>query len=744
MPEPLAHSPNLLGLPHPLRDHLLAVAALAAEFAAGFDSAEYARCAGLLHDLGKNAEAFQECLRRTEDAHIEVSRTGYGDHASAGAIHALEVFGDRLGLPLAFVVAGHHGGLDDRPCLKARLDDPGKKQRLAVARKNPDAYFPELATPSLTAFLLSVKGREFYHRYELWVRMLFSCLVDADFLDTEAHFDRHKAVSRGHYPSLADLKGCYDAHMAGLAATAGTVNDVRRRVLADCRQAGANSPQGVFTLTAPTGCGKTLAAMGFALEHAVARGLDRVIVVIPFTSIIDQNAAVYREVFGPENVIDHHASLDPKKETARNRVACENWDAPVVVTTSVQFVESLFANKPSRCRKLHNIVNSVVVFDEVQTLPIGHLAPILGVLKELVDNYKVSLVLSTATQPALKRRPSLPDGFANAIEIVSHVEEVFASLRRVNVSWPPTLATPTTWPDLAAELLRHDEVLCVVHRREDARQLAELVPESIHLSALMCPAHRLVVIKEVKKRLEANRRRRERSEPIEPVRLISTQLIEAGVDVDFPEVYRAAGGLDSIAQAAGRCNREGRLQGRLGQVRVFVAPTPPPRGVSQTGLEVTAIMREAKPDLDPLDPGVFEEFFRRLYGPNQRDKDGIQALRQELMFKAVGDKFTLIEDDGNEPVVVPYCNPEVSADAEARLEELRRYGPGRDRSRALQPFIVNLFPRQIQILEAAGAIEEVGDSVRAIKIPSFRHLYNLRFGLALTEPVLPDPSTLTF
>ena len=264
-------------------------------------------------------------------------------------------------------------------------------------------------------------------------------------------FDGTKGGARGGYPKLAELLQKFNAHVAKLGGT-GEVNEVRRRVMADCRRMGRQCERGVFTLTGPTGCGKTLAGMGFALEHAVAHGMDRVIVVIPYTSIIDQNAKVYRDVFGKENVIDHHASLDPKTETGRNRIACENWDAPVIVTTSVQFIESLFANRTSRCRKLHHVVNSVVIFDEVQTLPIGHLIPILDVLKQLTANYRVSLVLSTATQPALKHRPSLPRGFQNVTEIVSDMKETFETLRRVKVHWPTDLKTPVEWPSLAADV----------------------------------------------------------------------------------------------------------------------------------------------------------------------------------------------------------------------------------------------------------------------------------------------------
>ena len=740
---PLAHSKNGFGFTHLLQKHSEAVAKLAEDFAALFDSSGFARCAGLWHDLGKNADDFQKRLAAVDDAHIE-GAPGRVDHSTAGALHALEKLGNGLGRSLAFVIAGHHAGLDDQSALfDGRLKKPESLARLRAAHANPAAFLPVVPKPNIPSFLRGMKGDASGKlQFEFWVRMLFSCLVDADFLDTEQHFDPNKPTLRGGFAAPMKLLSCLNAYMQGLGGD-GAVNEVRRRVLADCRRMGRLCKRGVFMLTAPTGCGKTLAGMGFALEHAVARGMDRIIVVIPYTSIIDQNAKAYRDVFGQENVIDHHASLDPKTETGRNRIACENWDAPVIVTTSVQFIESLFANRTSRCRKLHNIANSVVIFDEVQTLPSGHLIPILDLLKQLVANYKVSLVLSTATQPALKHRDSLRCGFENVTEIVSDVKQVFESLRRVNVNWPADLTKPVEWPKLAATLQRYDEVLCVVHRRNDARELANLLaadPESSggleHLSALMCPNHRLKVIDEVKAKLAANRERRSRGEAIEPIRLISTQLIEAGVDLDFPVVYRAAGGLDAVAQAAGRCNREGKLNG-LGEVHIFVAPTEPPPGTPRLGLAVTRKMVAVEPALDPLDPYRFDRFFQELYFlQSSLDEKKIQALREDWKFKSVAEAFEMIDSEGGEAVVVPY------GDALARLDELRCYGPNRDRLRALQPFVVNLYKQQLTTLENAGAIEVVADTVRAIRAPAYSHLYTERFGLLLEGPIQSDPTSL--
>jgi CRISPR-associated endonuclease/helicase Cas3 len=744
---PLAHSANHTGVTHDLEQHLLATAGLAHGFGTAFCSADFARCAGLWHDLGKNASEFQARIGASPDAHVEEAPgSGRVDHSSAGALYARQELPADLASPLAFVIAGHHAGLKDATDVDTRLGEAASAGRLREALKNPARAVPVGPRPVLPPFLSASPGvriEDLRRRYELWVRMLFSCLVDADFLDTESHFDTRRAEQRGRYPELSELKERFDRYMAEKVSKAGgsAVNGVRRRVLDSCRAKGRGCPQGVFTLTAPTGCGKTLAAMAFALEHAAARGLRRVIVILPYTSIIDQNAKVYREAFGGEGVLEHHASIDlddPTRENTRTRLARENWDAPVVVTTSVQFLESLLANKPSRCRKLHNVARSVVIFDEVQTLPLPHLLPVVDVLKELVRAYGVTLVLSTATQPALKQRTDssgrVSPGFEGMTELVDGVAETFSELRRVQLTWPADLRRAVSWEELAREAGREEEVLVIVHRRPDARELAGLIPGCVYLSALMCPAHRLKVIEEIRHSLEANRARRARGEPAMPVRVVATQLVEAGVDIDFPVVYRALGGLDAIAQAAGRCNREGRLE--KGQVRVFVAPTDPPRGTPFSGKQVAETMLAGKPDLDPLEPGVFDEYFRRLYSGRLLDEQGIQSLRQALKFASVAKAFNLIEDDGSDPVVVPYGS------AEGRLAELRDYGPSRERLRALQPFVVTLYPGQVEQLQRIGALETVHGIILAVQTPHYRHLYDERFGLDLTRPLAADPATL--
>jgi len=721
---------------HDLSDHLTGTARRAREAARDFDSASWAELAGLWHDLGKYSKAFQDMIRSASgiDAHIETQPKRV-DHSTAGALLAIREFG-KIGFPLAFVIAGHHSGLADKTDLDVRLRAKHGLLDKALAMGVPNEVLTkrELSPPS---FLKTATGRDAEEKaqsQEFWVRMLYSALVDADFLDTEEFHDISEGSRRGQGRSIGEtllhLKDKFDKYMGRkLDQSEDTVvNRMRAQVLTSCLEK-AFAPPGVFSLTAPTGAGKTLAAMGFALSHAVYHGLRRVIVVIPYTSIIEQNAGQYREVFGAANIVEHHANLDPEKEDYRNRLACENWDAPIIVTTSVQFMESLLANRSSRCRKLHNIVRSVVIFDEVQALPIGHLIPILDLLKELVRNYRVSIVLSTATQPALGQRPSglggrFP-GFERIEEIVPELSKTFEILRRVDVKWPDRLDQPTVWDELAREILLHERVLVIVHKRDDARTLARLLPEgTFHLSALMCAAHRSEVLDNIRDALKRSG----------SVRVVSTQLVEAGVDLDFPVVYRAFAGFDSIAQAAGRCNREGTLPER-GLTRVFVAPTRPPQGTPRVAAQIAEGMLAEQPGLDPLRADVFERYFRQLYFMRNCDAQGIQADRCALKFKTVAGKFQMIEDDGSEPVVVPY------GDATGRLGLLRSFGPSRDRLRAIQPFVVSLYPPQVQALERAGALETIWDTVKAL-VPTHAYLYDAAFGLVLEGPLAANPADL--
>lgn len=711
---------------HPLATHLQAVSELAVQFSAAFESGEWGRLAGLWHDLGKYRAEFQRRLTGDPDR---------VDHAVVGALLA-QAKDRQAGLPLAFVIAGHHGGLANlrssevtppTPLVERLRADPNLLRSLAsiIPETVKTLLLPPLPGRFVACKALSDRERDQQFRsLEFWIRFLFSSLVDADRLDAEAfEHPNRRAATTGGFASVAALQQRLDQHIdeKSRRAERTAVNRIRADVLEYCRQAAELAP-GVFSLTVPTGGGKTLSAMSFAMRHADRHGLSRVIAVIPYTSIIEQNAAVYRDALGVDNVIEHHSNLDPEEESERNRLASENWDAPVVVTTGVQFFESLYSNRPSACRKLHNIARSVILLDEAQTLPSRFLNPILEGLQELVVNYGCTVVLSTATQPALARRESLPDGLPNVREIAPDPTALGRSLRRVEISWPSPDEPPVTWPELAAELVKHQQVLAVVHRREDARNLASLLPQDglFHLSALMCSMHRSSVLAKVRLALKEGR----------TCRLVSTQLVEAGVDIDFPVVYRALGGLDSIAQAAGRCNREGKLD--KGRVIVFRAPTDPPRGTATKGLQAAAsILRQQGDTLNLDDPSVFEEFFRILYFSENLDAEGIQAEREQFNFANVGRRFKLIEDGFSHPIVVPYEGSDI------RVAAVCRDGPNRHNLRALQPFLVNVYDADFERLQKAGAVETIAETVQVLAHP-FKHVYSDMFGLVVREPIMPN------
>jgi CRISPR-associated endonuclease/helicase Cas3 len=528
--------------------------------------------AGLWHDLGKYRTAFQRYLRTASgynpNAHIEETAPGRVDHSTAGALYAEQTLG-RTGRVLAYLIAGHHAGLPDyetadtgRAALKSRLQEGRVKGYLDETLR---AVIPAdiLAPQPLSS--RPIGDRDGFH---LWVRLLFSCLTDADFLDTERFMTPTQVALRVDFPHvetlLTQFKVSMDTLLANRVPT--PVDTIRQQVLHHCQAAAAQVP-GLFSLTVPTGGGKTLSSLAFALEHAVRYGKQRVIYAIPYTSIIEQTAEVFRDIFGPlgDVVIEHHsqAEVDPQQETAKSRLACENWDAPLIVTTNVQLFESLYAARPSRCRKLHNIVDSVVILDEAQLLPPEYLKTLCQTIKLLTEYYGVTFVFCTATQPELGSRQHLGKifhGLDNIREIMPAPGALYHALRRVQVTLPSMPIQPQTWAEIATELSEHAQVLCIVNgARRDARELWYLMPpDTYHLSALMCGEHRSDKLKEIRAKLDRN----------EPVRVISTPLVEAGVDVDFPVVYRALSGLDSIAQAAGRCNRHGKLP-HLGQVKVF-------------------------------------------------------------------------------------------------------------------------------------------------------------------------------
>ncbi len=539
--------------------HLAEVSRLAASFAATFAAENWGLLAGLWHDIGKYAERFQDYLLTANGLEAHIEQKSRVDHSTAGAQHAaksIPVWG-RL---LAYVIAGHHAGLADATGSAASLADrlvkpiddysaaPREKLETDLQLGRPRLNFE--SDRDVAGFQLA-----------FFTRMLFSCLVDADFLATEQFMSPQRAAARptdAH--SFAAMQSALNQELRRLSdqptdPSRDVVARCRQQVLAACREAAAAAP-GLFSLTVPTGGGKTLSSLAFAIDHALQHGKRRLVYAIPFTSIIEQTARDFRGVFealGDDIVIEHHSNLDPEdpeRQSFHSRLAAENWDAPLVVTTNVQLFESLFAANTSRCRKLHNLVNSVIILDEAQTLPVDRLRPCLAVLEELVRNYGCTVVLCTATQPAVGRE-DLAIGLANVREIIPNREQLYVDMKRVTVRQLGQLADD----ELIARLAEHDQFLTIVNTRGHAAKLYQGFAEregdhdgTYHLSTLMCGEHRADVIKAIRQRLEHQ----------QPCRVISTQLIEAGVDLDFPVVYRAMTGIDSIAQAAGRCNREGR------------------------------------------------------------------------------------------------------------------------------------------------------------------------------------------
>jgi CRISPR-associated endonuclease/helicase Cas3 len=697
---------------HPLETHLRDTAEKARRFAEPLGASDWAWNAAWLHDLGKADSIFQGYLCREnglDDAEYDQGRV---NHSSAGAACAE----DRLKLPgrlLSYLVAGHHAGLPDWHA--ADTGNAALQIRLGEGRENLKRILP-FADHILAKLHAVVRPPAFVksENSHFWIRMLFSCLVDADFLDTEQFMERGKAEQRGQYRKLEDLVPLFFRAMDKLELDAAKtpVNVTRAEIRRVCEQK-AEMPKGLFSLTVPTGGGKTLSAMAFALRHARKHGQQRIIYVIPYTSIIEQTGRILAGIFGRENVVEHHSNLSPEKETLRSQLATENWDAPIVVTTNVQFFESLYAAKPSRCRKLHNIVNSVVILDEAQLLPPGLLTPCVDAMNDLVRSYGVTLLLATATQPALLNLDP-------TAEIIPRELRLYERLKRTEFNFPASLNEPTDWGSLAQRLQQHDQVLCIVNTRRDCHDLFQLMPEgTIHLSALMCGAHRSAVIRLIRWRLRQR----------QPIRVISTQLVEAGVDIDFPVVYRALAGLDSIAQAAGR----------LGEVHVFVPPKLAPRGLLRKGENTTRELC-ALPEFDPHQPDAFTRYFQLFYSKvNDTGSQFYDLLIKDVnpdlyfQFRTAAEQFRLIDDQAQQSVVVRYKNK-----SEKWLTQLRFAGPTREIMRALQRFTVNLPTRMVARMLADGRLEEVEPrKAPGIIAQSSLNLYDRGMGLDVYTDYLP-------
>lgn len=708
--------------PHLLNEHLKSTAKLAAQFASEFGNNDWAELCGLLHDLGKYHPDWQKYLRKEtgyidEDVHIE-NHSGRPNHSGAGAIFIFEKFKNSpMAKALAYVVAGHHSGLPDWVGqLNERIEKESDVTKPIIEIEEAK-HFLETSIPSSlpSIFQNTVLDKEQLH---LWIRMLFSCLVDADFLDTESYMSGKRKVK---YKSLEELKELFDKYML-TKSSEGELNKKRNEILKQCREKAKLNP-GFFSLTVPTGGGKTLATMGFALEHAIKYEKKRIIVAIPYTSIIEQTAEIFKSVFGEDQVVEHHSNLDPEKENSKNRISCENWDAPIIVTTNVQLFESLFGNKTSVCRKLHNIVNSVIILDEAQMITTDYLKPILIVMKGLVNYFKTTILLMSATQPALQSKigiePNIIKGLENVREIIDNPDELSKTFKRVNFFIPQNLNQSESWDEIAEKLQQHSQVLCIVNKRDDCRALHSLMPEgTIHLSGYMCGEERSEVIREIKKKLNDK----------EPIRVISTQLVEAGVDIDFPVVYRALTGLDSIAQAAGRCNRENKLKDG-GNVYVFTPPTLSPQGFLRKCEDAgKAILRNFSGT--EFKPSLYSEYFKYLYSNlNSFDKVDFyfhlvgSATKFEFQFKTFAEKFNLIDDKQQISIIVQY------KDSYKLIEQLRFTGASKELLRKLQRYIVNVPLYKFNKIRESNYIEEIN----GYWVQSNDNLYRPGLGLIIDE-----------
>ena len=695
MTEVISHV-NSLGLFQSNDDHQQGVAELASVFAGCFGMSEWGRVMGLLHDKGKEKHAFQQHIKKESGLEPDMSVDGDYRHAYIGALIAQRLFPQKH-LLMDNALMGHHRGLYDdgdmKEVMKLQIPDD-----VIINQIDAQLSLPKLQKPS-----------DIHHLQ----RMLYSCLVDADFLDTEAFMQPEQSKLRGQYESLEVLEGKLDAFLDGLKNNAPDteVNRIRNEVQQWCIKESVQS-HGFYSLTVPTGGGKTIASVLWAIKHAVKNGMKRIIIAIPYTSIITQTASVLRDIFGVENVLEHHSNVDRSeicdKEllSQTQKLSTENWDYPIVVTTNVQLFESLFSNKPSDCRKLHNILKSVIILDEVQTLPVKFLQPIVDTLDSLKRVFSISVLFTTASQPVLSgtiqgTNPFVAfEGLSDIHEIVPREANLHDRLRRVELHFGEA---SQGYDEIAKQIAQHSRVLCIVNTRNDAKE-TRLPKEGVclHLSRMMCPDHVRETIERVKAILK--------EQPEGEVRVVATQLIEAGVDIDFPVVFRQEAGLDSILQAAGRCNREGKLV--KGVTYVFsLSKTLPTGYMTQTNNARIAMGK----DYDWFSPEAMEAYFRQLYSRvDNFDDANIKGLlyKSELQFETAASEFRLI-DDNTVSVIVNWKN------SMALVSTLRQDGPSYSLMKKLSQFSVNVRNNEMKKLVDAGAVEEVLEGVYVVSDSKF-------------------------
>ncbi len=688
-----------------LKDHSIETARLAGKFAEEFGKGDWGNCCGMLHDIGKYSDAFQRRIRGKNNRKV--------DHSSAGAQLCLEK-GGRYGF-MSYCIAGHHAGLPDY----GSRADPGSSPTLWGRRKKEvedyHAYEKEIEIPEIHSDPVDLnKTDNPDFSLSVFIRMLYSCLVDADFLDTE-RFMKNFQTGREAGEPLEILFDRLKTYIADWMKNpdSDTINGRRTEILKNCLEYGKKE-RGLYRLTVPTGGGKTIASLAFALRHAVENHMKRIIYVIPYTSIIEQNAAVFRMILGAENVLEHHSNVDYKTSEELNpmQLAAENWDKPVIVTTNVQFFESLFANKSSRCRKLHNIVNSVIIFDEAQMLPNDYLKPCVAMMKELISNYRASIVLCTATQPALA------GFFGNEIrvtELCPRMEEQFRFFERVTYQNIGLV----TEEELAERLKQENQVLCIVNTRKRAQALYQKLRGDgvFHLSTTMYPKHRGRILKQIRERLYEKKK----------CILISTSLVEAGVDLDFQSVYRQLAGVDSMIQAAGRCNREGKRSPEESRVSVFQFEETENVPGQRQQIDVTRILLAEGENITSLQ-GI-EKYFQMLYHfrGDSLDKKNIlgEFINKRYNFTKVGREFVLIEKK-TAMILIPK-----EAEAAQLLQKIRCQGHTKANMRKAGQYCIQVNERILENLRGAGMVQPVSEEMSDFFELTDQSQYTEEMGLKL-------------
>lgn len=692
----------------PLIEHLKNVSDLSEQFADCLNLSEYAKVIGMLHDIGKYSNRFQE--RINGDDKIKV------DHSSCGM---KEAFKHKL-LIAAFCIAGHHGGIPDGGSRGDCDDNRTLKGRLIKNTEDYSAWVSEVNQNIIKTI------QEPFTKdpipYSFILRFLFSCLVDADYLDTE-HFMSSGSVVRQGGDELSYLLSLLNNHIAKWQSPTGKLNILRTQMLNECIEIGQNSNEKLFTLTVPTGGGKTISSMAFALNYAVKHNKKRIIYVIPYTSIIEQNAGVFRKIFGIKNLLENHSNINFDNYDDETKVqmmlASENWDSPIVVTTAVQFFESMFSNKPSKCRKIHNIADSVVIFDEAQMLPLDYLLPCATAIRQLAENYNSAVVLCTATQPNFQSILNLTDNKGSNLElteICKSAENLTDDFKRVNFKYEGKLEDD----EIALELKQCNQVLCIVNKKAHAQKIYSMLgksEENFHLSTYMYPAHRQKVLEEIKKSLDENK----------PCRVVSTSLIEAGVDIDFPTVYRAISGIDSILQAGGRCNRENKRDSSESVVHIF--NTDEVLSYQQTNTDAAMEVIKKYGDKIYL-PEAIKMYFDNLYYYRDIDKthkvfDKKEIIKglTDLEFDSVAKKFKMIENDTK---AIYICTEE----NKMLIDDLRHGKYSKELFRNLQQYVVNLYTQDFNKLDEVCAIEYVDNSFYVLTDKSY---YSDKTGITFPE-----------